>query len=193
LLDELAHAAGVEPVEYRRALLGAHPRHSQVLDLVAEKAGWGKLLPEGQSRGVALHESFGSIVAHIAELSISEKGKLRVHRIVCAIDCGPVVNPGTIRAQIEGGAVFRLTAALYGEITFEKERVRQRNFHDYPMLRINEAPEVEVHIVQSTERIGSVGEPGVLPVGPAMVQAAFALSGRRIRHLAIRTEDLKKA
>jgi isoquinoline 1-oxidoreductase beta subunit len=192
-LDELAHAADKDPVEYRRALLGGHPRHRRVLDLVAEKAGWGKPLPEGRGRGVALHESFGSVVSHVAEVSISEEGKLRVHRIVCAIDCGPVVNPDTVRAQMEGGAVFGLTAALYGEITFEKGRVRQRNFHDYPMVRMNEAPEVEAHIVSSTERMGGAGEPGVPPVAPAVANAIFTLTGRRIRRLPIRPEDLKRA
>jgi isoquinoline 1-oxidoreductase beta subunit len=193
LMDELAHAAGKDPVEYRRALLGEHSRHRRVLELVAEKAGWGKPLPEGRGRGVALHESFGSFLAHVAEVSISKDGKLRVHRIVCAIDCGPLVNPDTVRAQMEGGAVFGLTAALYGEITFEKGRVKQRNFHDYPMVRMNEAPEVEVHIVQSTERMGGVGEPGVPPVAPAVANAIFTLTGKRIRRLPIRPEDLKRA
>jgi isoquinoline 1-oxidoreductase subunit beta len=192
-LDELAHAAGKDPVEYRRALLGKHPRHKRVLELVAEKAGWGKPLPEGRGRGVALHESFGSFLAHVAEVSISKDGKLRVHRIVCGIDCGPVVNPDTIRAQMEGGAIFGLTAALYGEISFEKGRVKQRNFHDYPMVRINEAPEVEAHIVESTERMGGVGEPGVPPVAPAVANAVFALTGKRIRRLPIHAEDLKRA
>jgi isoquinoline 1-oxidoreductase beta subunit len=142
---------------------------------------------------VALHESFGSFVAHVAEVSISREGKLRVHRIVCAIDCGPVVNPDTIRAQMEGGAVFGLTAALYGEITFEKGRVRQRNFHDYPLVRMNEAPEVEAHIVPSTEKMGGVGEPGVPPVAPAVANAIFTLTGNRIHRLPIRSEDLKRA
>jgi isoquinoline 1-oxidoreductase beta subunit len=193
LMDEMAHGAGKDPVEYRRALLGEHSRHRRVLDLVAEKAGWGKPLAEGRGRGVALHESFGSFLAHVAEVSISEEGKLRVHRIVCAIDCGPVVNPDTIRAQMEGGAVFGLTAALYGEISFEKGRVRQRNFHDYPMVRMNEAPEVEAHIVPSTERMGGVGEPGVPPVAPAVANAIFTLTGKRIRRLPIRPEDLKRS
>jgi isoquinoline 1-oxidoreductase beta subunit len=193
LLDEMAHTAGKDPIEYRRALLGEHPRHTRVLDLVAEKAGWGKPLPEGRGRGVALHESFGSIVAHVAEVSLSNEGKPRVHRIVCAIDCGPVVNPDTVHAQMEGGVVFGLSAALYGEITFEQGRVSQRNFHDYPMVRMNEAPEVEAHIVPSTERMGGVGEPGVPPVAPAVANAIFTLTGKRIRRLPIRAEDLKRA
>jgi isoquinoline 1-oxidoreductase beta subunit len=192
-LDELAHAAGKDPFEYRCAMLDNHPRHKQVLELVAEKAGWGKPPPAGRGRGIALHESFGSYLAHVVEASVSPQGKLRVHRIVCAIDCGPVVNPDTVRAQIEGGAVFGLTAALYGEITFEKGRVKQRNFHDYPMLRMNEMPEVETHIVPSTEKMGGVGEPGVPPVAPALANAIFALTGKRIRRLPVRAEDLKKA
>ena len=129
----------------------------------------------------------------MAEVSVSKEGKLRVHRVVCAIDCGPVVNPDTVRAQMEGGVVFGLTAALYGEITFEKGRVKQRNFHDYPMLRMNEMPEVEVHIVPSEEKMGGVGEPGVPSVAPAVANALFALTGKRIRRLPIRAEDLKMA
>jgi isoquinoline 1-oxidoreductase beta subunit len=191
-LDELAHAAGKDPFEYRRAMLDKHPRHKRVLELVAEKAGWGKPPPEGRGRGIALHESFGSYVAHVVEASISSEGKPRVHRVVCALDCGPVVNPDTIRAQVEGGAVFGLTAALCGEITFEKGRVKQRNFHDYPMLRMNEMPEVEVHIVPSTDKMGGIGEPGVPPIAPALANALFALTGKRIRRLPIRAEDLKK-
>jgi isoquinoline 1-oxidoreductase beta subunit len=191
-LDELAHAAGKDPFEFRRALLAKHPRHKRVLELVAEKAGWGKPLPEGRGRGIAVHESFGSYVAHVAEVSITKAGTPRVHRVVCAIDCGPVVNPDTIRAQLEGGVAFGLTAALYGEISFEKGRVKQRNFHDYPMLRMNEMPAVEPHIVPSTEKMGGVGEPGVPTVAPAVANALFALTGKRIRRLPIRGEDLKK-
>jgi isoquinoline 1-oxidoreductase beta subunit len=191
-LDELAHAAGKDPFEYRVALLKKDSRHRRVLELVAEKAGWGKPPPEGRGRGIAVHESFGSYVAHVVEASISPEGKPRVHRVVCALDCGPVVNPETVRAQVEGGAVFGLTAALFGEITFEKGRVKQRNFHDYPMLRMNEMPEVEVHIVPSKDKMGGIGEPGVPPVAPALANALFALTGKRIRRLPIRPEDLKK-
>jgi isoquinoline 1-oxidoreductase beta subunit len=192
-LDELAHAAGKNPYEFRRALLGKHPRHKAVLELAAEKAGWGKPLPEGRGRGIALHESFGSFLAQVAEVSVSKEGKVRVHRVVCAIDCGPIVNPDTIRAQMESGIVFGLTAALYGEITFEKGRVKQRNFHDYPMLRMNEMPLVEVHIVPSAEKMGGVGEPGVPPIAPAVANAIFAATGKRLRRLPIRAEDLRKA
>jgi isoquinoline 1-oxidoreductase beta subunit len=190
-MDELAHAAGKDPFEFRRALLGKHPRHKRVLETVAEKAGWGNPLPEGRGRGIAVHESFESFVAHVAEVSVSEEGKLRVHRIVAAIDCGPVVNPATIHAQLEGGAVFGLTAALYSEISFENGRVKQGNFHDYPMLRMHEMPVVETHIVPSEEKMGGVGEPGVPGVAPAVANAIFAVTGKRLRSLPIRAKELK--
>jgi isoquinoline 1-oxidoreductase beta subunit len=190
-MDELAHAAGKDPLEYRRALLGKHPRHQRVLELAAEKAEWGKPLPDGRGRGIAVHESFGSFIAQVAEASVAPEGTVRVHRVVCAIDCGPVVNPDQVRAQMEGAIVFGLTAALYGEITFEKGRVKQGNFHDYPMLRMNEMPVVEVHIVPSTEKMGGVGEPGVPPVAPAVANAVFAATGKRIRKLPMRAEELR--
>jgi isoquinoline 1-oxidoreductase beta subunit len=188
-VDELASAAGKDPVEFRRALLATKPRHKRVLELAAEKAGWGSPLPAGRARGVAVHESFGSYVAQVAEVSVS-KGALRVHRVVCGVDCGPIVNPDTIAAQMQGGVVFGLTAALYGELTFEKGRVQQRNFHDYRILRMNEAPVVETHIVPSTEKMGGIGETAVPPIAPAVANAVFALTGRRIRRLPIRQEDL---
>jgi isoquinoline 1-oxidoreductase subunit beta len=190
-LDELAHAAGKDPYEYRRSLLGKNTRHLAALNLAAEKAGWGSAPPQGRSRGIAVHDSFGSYVAQVAEVSVSKKGEVTVHRVVCAIDCGPTVNPDTIAAQMEGAVVFGLTAALYDAITFEKGRVQQRNFHDYPMLRMNEMPVVEVHIVPSNEKMGGVGEPGVPPVAPAVCNAIFAATGKRIRRLPIRVEDLK--
>lgn len=193
-IDELAHAAGQDPLAYRLALLGKHARLKGVLELAAAKAGWGrKKLPAGHGLGLAVHESFGSYVAHVAEASVSQEGKVIVHRIVCAIDCGPVVNPDSVRAQLEGAAVYALTAALYGEITFERGRVKQRNFHDYPMLRINEMPIVETHIVPSAEKMGGVGEPGVPTVAPAVANAVFAATGRRIRRLPMSLADLKKA
>ena len=191
--DEAAHEAGKDPYEFRRKLLVNHPRHFGVLKLAAEKAGWGRPLPKGRGRGMAQHESFGSFVAQVAEVSVSAEGKVRVHKVVCAIDCGRIVNPDTIKAQMESGIVFGLSAALYGKITFQNGRVEQSNFHDYPLLRLNEMPDVEVHIVSSKEKSGGVGEPGVPPIAPAVANAIFAATGKRIRHLPIRPEDLKKA
>jgi isoquinoline 1-oxidoreductase subunit beta len=192
-VDELAHAAGADPVEYRRALLGKSPRHRAVLELAAQKAGWGTPLPPGRARGVAVAFSYGSYAAHVAEVSVNEDGRPRVHRIVGAIDCGIAVNPDQVRAQMEGGAVYALTAALYGEITIESGRVKQSNFHDYPLLRIGESPVIEVYILDSGEPPGGLGEPGVPTVAPAVCNAIFALTGKRIRRLPIRVDELKKA
>ena len=150
-------------------------------------------MPEGRGRGIAVHKSFGSFIAHVAEVSVSSAGEVRVHKVVCAIDCGRVVNPNTIAAQMEGGIVFGLTAVLYGAITLKDGRVQQSNFNDYQMLAINETPEVEVHIVSSQEPPTGVGEPGVPPIAPAVGNAIFALTGKRIRRLPIRAEELKKA
>jgi isoquinoline 1-oxidoreductase beta subunit len=192
-IDEVAHEAGKDPYEFRRNFLAKHPRHYRVLKLAAEKAGWGRPLPKGRGRGMAQHESFGSFVAQVAEVSVSAKGEVRVHRVVCAIDCGKIVNPDTIKAQMESGIVFGLSAALHGKITFQNGRVEQSNFHDYPLLRLNEMPLVEVHIISSKEKSGGVGEPGVPPIAPAVANAIFAVTGKRIRHLPIRPEELKKA
>ncbi|HKM90335.1 MAG TPA: xanthine dehydrogenase family protein molybdopterin-binding subunit [Candidatus Acidoferrales bacterium] len=192
-LDELAHAAGKDPFELRRALLAKSPRHLRVLELVAEKAGWGSPLPAGQARGIAVHDSFGSYTAFVAEASVSKQGEVTVHRMVCAVDCGPVVNPNTIEAQIQGAVIFGLTAALRGEITLENGRVQQSNFNDYPMLRIYECPEIEVHIVASTDKQGGIGEPGVPCAAPALCNAIFAATGKRIRRLPIRPQDLRSA
>ena len=165
-IDELAHEAKQDPYEFRRRLLARHPRNRGVLDLAAEKAGWGKKLPEGRFRGIAQHESFGSFLAQVAEVSVDRSGKVRVHRVVCAVDCGRVVNPETIEAQMEGGIVFGLSAALYGAITLKNGRPEQSNFHNYKLVRLDEAPTVEVHIVPSREALGGVGEPGVPPIAP---------------------------
>ena len=192
-IDELAHAAGKDPYEFRVALLKNHPRNVGVLKLAAEKAGWGKPLPAGHARGIAVHESFGSFISQVAEVSVKPDGKVTVHKVVCTIDCGRIVNPDTIKAQMEGGIVFGLSAALHDEITFKNGHVEQSNFNDYPMLRMDEMPVVEVYIVDSKEAPGGVGEPGVPPIAPAVCNAVFAATGKRIRSLPIRAADLKKA
>lgn len=191
-IDELAHAAGGDVYHFRRKLLDGHPRQKAVLDVVAQKAGWGKLSGSGRYQGIAIHESFGSTVAQVAEISLSS-GKVRVHRVVCVIDCGKIVNPDTIAAQMESGIAFGLSAALYGEITFQNGRVEESNFLDYPIVRFEEMPVVEVHIMPSQEEPGGVGEPGVPPVAPAVVNAIFAATGKRIRRLPIRLTNLREA
>jgi isoquinoline 1-oxidoreductase beta subunit len=191
-LDEVAFAAKKDPYEFRRSLLGKHPRHRGALELAATKAGWGKPLAKGVFQGIAVHESFGSFVAQVADVSVDKDGNVKVHRVVCAIDCGQVVNPDTVVAQMEGSIIFGLTAALYGEITIKDGRAQQRNFYDYKMLRMNESPAIEVYIVPSTEKHGGVGEPGTPPIAPAVVNAIFAATGKRIRQLPIRSEELRK-
>jgi isoquinoline 1-oxidoreductase beta subunit len=192
-IDELAHAAGKDPFEYRRALLGRSPRHKAVLEMAAARADWGSAVPAGRGRGIAVAFSYGSYAAHVIDASVAPDGAVRVHRVVCVIDCGIAVNPDQVRAQMEGGAVYALTAALYGQITVDRGRVQQSNFHDYPMMRIDEMPVVEAHILDSGEAPGGLGEPGVPPVAPALCNAIYALTGKRIRRLPIRPEDLKRA
>ena len=182
-LDEVAAAAGRDPLELRRALLRDRPRHLRVLGAAAEKAGWGSPPAAGRGRGLAIVESFGSCVAQIAEVSLGEGGLPRVHRVVCAVECGQVVNPDTVEAQMQGGIVFGLTAALRGEITLERGGVRQRNFDDYPLLRMDEMPEIEVLILPSAESPGGIGEPAVPPIAPAVANALAALTGKRARRL----------
>ena len=181
-IDMMAHAAGKDPVAYRRILLKDHHRHLSALNLAAEKAEWDKPLPAGRFRGVAVHESFGSYVAQIVEISM-EKGQPKMHKVVCAIDCGVAVNPDGVKAQMESCIVFAQTMALYGEITIEDGMVKQNNFYDYKIARMYEAPAIEVYIVPSTEKMGGAGEPGVPPTAPALANAVFAATGRRVYHL----------
>jgi isoquinoline 1-oxidoreductase beta subunit len=189
-IDELAHAAKKDPVDFRRELLPEGGRHRRVLDTAAEAFGWGKPLPAGHAAGIAVHESFESFVAQVAEVSVESDpgggGRIRVHRVVCAIDCGPVINPDGVEAQMQSGIVYGLSAALYGEITFKDGRVEQSNFHDYPVLRMAESPRIDVHIVQSTDKMGGAGEPGTPPIAPAVANALFALTGKRLRRLPLR-------
>lgn len=185
-MDELAWAAGQDPVEYRKALLASKPRHLGVLQLAAEKSGWGSPLPDGRARGVAVMESFNSYVAEVAEVSLNPDRTVRVHRVVAAVDCGTVVNPDNVAAQVESAIVFGLTAALHGEITIDRGRVTQSNFHDYPLLRMREMPAVEVHVIQSTAAPTGIGEPGTPPIAPAVANAVFALTKQRIRQLPLR-------
>ena len=177
-LDELAAAAGQDPVAFRRGLLPEGSRHRRVLDAVAEKSGWGTPLPEGRARGVAVHESYGSWCAQVAEVSVEGRA-VRVHRVVAAFDCGTVLNPDLVTAQIEGGIVYGLSAALHGRITLEQGSVVQGNFHDYPVLRMNEMPVIEVHLVPNGDAPGGAGEPGTPPIAPAVANALAALTGKR--------------
>ncbi|WLH60266.1 xanthine dehydrogenase family protein molybdopterin-binding subunit [Pseudomonas sp. FP2300] len=184
-VDELAHAAGQDPLAYRRLLLRTEPRHLGVLNLAAERFGWGRKAAAGRGQGIAVHQSFGSFCAQAVEISI-ERDEIRVHRVVCAIDCGIPVNPDNIKAQMEGAIVFGLSAALFGQISIKEGRVQQSNFHDYRVLRMNEMPQIEVHVLPSTEGPGGVGEPATPPVAPAVANALFALTGQRLRELPLR-------
>jgi isoquinoline 1-oxidoreductase beta subunit len=189
-IDELATTAGKDPYQFRHDLLSKAPRHRAVLDLVAEKAGWGKPLPQGHARGIAVMEAFGSIVGQVAEVSVTN-GNVRVHKIWCAVDTGWVINPDTIKAQMEGGTVYGLTAALKGEITLQNGRVMQRHFNDYQMMRHSEMPQIEVYIVPSTETPGGIGEPSTAVAAGALVNAIAAATGKRIYRLPIRAEQLR--
>jgi isoquinoline 1-oxidoreductase subunit beta len=179
-IDEVAHAAGVDGFSFRRKLLEHEPRMKAVLELAADKAGWGSPLPKGRGRGIAVGEAFKTFVAQVAEVSVDESGAIKVERVVCAVDCGVAINPDIIRAQMEGGIGFGLGAALYGAITLKDGHVVQSNFNSYRVLRMNEMPQVEVHIVPSAEDPTGVGEPGVAPIGPAVANAIFAATGKRL-------------
>ncbi len=190
-MDELAALAKKDPVEYRRALLAKHPRHLGVLELAAKQAGWGTPLAPGKAgekrgRGIAVHESFQTFVAQVAEVTVKPDNTFTVDRVVCAVDCGIAVNPDNVRAQMEGGLGFGLSAALHSAITLKDGLVEQSNFHDYPMLRITEMPAVEVHIVPSTADPTGVGEPGTPVIAPAVANALAAATGKRLRSLPLK-------
>ncbi len=192
-IDEMAAAAKQDPFEFRRALLNEQPRYKAVLEAAAQKAGWGKPAAPGVFRGIAVAQSFGTYVAEVAEVSVAADGTPKVHRVVAAVDCGMTVNPQTIARQIEGAIVYGLSAALYGKLDFDKGRLEQSNFHNYPVLRMSEMPKVEVHILPSQEKPGGIGEPGLPPIAPAVVNALFAATGKRLRSLPIDTSQLKRA
>jgi isoquinoline 1-oxidoreductase subunit beta len=182
MIDELAHAAGADPLAYRLTLLKDQPRHAAALKLAAEKAGWGKPLPAGHALGLAVHESFGTIVAQAAQVSI-DSGRIRVHQISCAVDCGTPVNPLGIEAQVQGAIAFGMTAALYGKLTLKDGQVVESNFHDYRMVRMFEMPKISVHLIKSGAKMGGIGEPGTPPVAPAIANAIYALTKKRLRTL----------
>jgi isoquinoline 1-oxidoreductase beta subunit len=184
-MDELAKKSNKDPVAFRRDLLGKSPRLKAALELAAAKSGWGNALPARTGRGIALQVAFGSFIATVAEAEVDANGQVRVHRLICAVDTGIVVNPDTVVAQIQGGLIFGLTAALYGNITIDKGRVQQSNFNDYRMLRINETPQIDVHLIQSGEAPGGIGETGVTAAPPALGNALFAATGVRLRRLPI--------
>jgi isoquinoline 1-oxidoreductase beta subunit len=191
-MDELAAAAKQDPVAYRRALLDKSPRARAVLDLAAEKSGWGQKLPEGIGRGVSLQFAFATFMAHVAEVEVAKSGSVRVRRVTCAVDCGSVVNPDTVRAQLQSAVIFGITAALYGEITLKDGKVEQSNFDNCQVLRIDEAPAaIDVHLVQNTQAPGGIGEPGTSAIVPAVANAIFAATGKRLRKMPIDTKLLK--
>jgi isoquinoline 1-oxidoreductase beta subunit len=183
-IDELAAQAKADPVQYRRDLLGKTPRALNVLNIAAQAAGWGPPMPKGQGRGVSVMHAFGSYLAMVADVTI-EHGEVRVNRVVCAVDCGMFVNPNTIEAQIQGGVIFGITAALYDEVTIKDGRVQQSNFTDYRILRLDQTPAIDVHLVKNAEAPGGIGEPGTAALAPALTNAIYAATGKRLRQLPV--------
>jgi isoquinoline 1-oxidoreductase beta subunit len=192
-VDEMAHAAGKDPVEFRRALLGKRPDWMKVLNTLAEKSNWGSAMPAGKGRGIAVTECFGSVVGCVAEIDLTPQGRLKVERVVYAIDCGHAVNPLTTAEQLEGGTIFGLTAALFGKITVKNGAIEQGNFDSYQMVRLAQAPKIEVHLaLTGGKKWGGVGEPGTAPIAPAVANAIFAVTGKRIRRLPLMDQDLSQ-
>jgi isoquinoline 1-oxidoreductase beta subunit len=191
-LEEIARAAGKDPFEFRRGLLAKHPRHKAVLELAAQQAGWGKPLPPGRARGIAVHESFNTFVAQVVEVAQKDDA-FRIERVVCAVDCGIAVNPNIVAMQMESGIGYGLSAALAGAITLKDGVVEQSNFHDYPMLRINEMPRIEVHVVPSREKPTGVGEPATPVIAPALANALYAATGKALRSLPLEAAGIKFA
>jgi isoquinoline 1-oxidoreductase subunit beta len=193
-IDEMAHAAGKDPLEFRLSLLKESKRAQRVLEVAAEKAGWGKTLQKGRGRGIAQHSCFGSYVAQVAEVSVNAKtGKVKVHRVVAAVDCGLAVNPNTVQAQIQGGVINALSTALKEEVRFSKGGVKSANFEDYGILRMSEVPEIEVHIVKSGGSMGGIGEPGVPPLAPAVANGFFNATGVRVRRIPLDPKTVQQA
>ncbi len=193
-IDELAHAAAKDPLEFRLGLLRNHPQAKRVLETAAEKAGWGKPLTKGEARGIAYHPSFGSYVAEVAEVSVDRaSGVIKVHKVTCAVDCGPVVNPAIVSAQMMGGLTMGLSAALKEKIIIANGGIKSENFGDYELLRMIESPEVDVHIVKSGDRLGGIGEPGVPPIAPAVANAVFKATGARLRQLPMKPDTVLAA
>ena len=186
IVDELAHAAGRDPLDFRAALLADKPRHLRALKTAAEKAGWGKAPPAGRARGLAVHESFGSIIAQCAEVSVEEDKRIRVHKVSCAVDCGTAINPLGIEAQVQGAVAFGLSAVLQSEVTLKNGRVEQSNFHDYRVLRLPDMPEVQVEVLESGAKMGGIGEPATAPISAAVANAVYALTKQRLRSLPLR-------
>ena len=190
-IDELAQAAGQDPYQFRRKLLAEAPKDLAILDAVAKAAHWNTPAPEGVHRGIAVQDSYGSYTAAVIELSLRAPGEFHIHRVLVGIDCGYVVNPDSVRDQLEGSVVYALTAALYGEITIRDGRVEQSNFHNYPMMRIAEMPKVETILAPSGGFWGGVGEPGMAPLAPALCNALFAATGKRIRSLPLTRHEFR--